>query len=251
MSTILPSMTDLHLLAPEEYRSATLAWVQTIEQPAPTAYTVFEVNGSQLTGVSFPMAAIISLLSTVRVHYIEARFLVIPSKTGGNDQFSIALYAADVNRVRISAYFQAYSWWTTPITEVIDVSAMATDQAPYALVNAWTDAWARVLPKDLKSDMFTTSFGTLEGYTFKADDFLQTLFDARDMSGMDVRIDLALHEYYPAMVEAKNTSLQQTFGLVLRLSIPQTTASSSTESRIVAVATSPFFDLSTPCPPGT
>ncbi|UOQ69983.1 hypothetical protein [Hymenobacter cellulosilyticus] len=111
-------------ITPADYRDATLNWVQTIERPTSEAYKIFEVDSTQLTAVSFPLEAIISLLSTVRVHYIEARFLVV------NDRFSIGLYATDVNHVRLSGYYQAYSWWTTPIMGAPAKSFTGTDQAP-------------------------------------------------------------------------------------------------------------------------
>ncbi|TGE25153.1 hypothetical protein E5K00_08135 [Hymenobacter aquaticus] len=241
---ILPLLPPL--LTPDDFRTATLAWIQTIEQPTATWYQMFEVGGSPLTAVSFPMETIMALLSTVRAYYIEARFMVI------NGQFSIGLYATDINHVRLSAYFPAYSWWTMPVTGEVAHSFTGVDQTPYALVQAWTTAWAQVPPPNLKTEMFATSYGTLEGYSFKAADFMQPLYEAQDMTGMDIRVDLGLHGYYPA-VTSGNSALQYTFGLVLRLSLPQPVAEQAIPMQLMASigSKSAFFDLSTPCPPGT
>ncbi|UOQ69984.1 hypothetical protein [Hymenobacter cellulosilyticus] len=103
----------------------------------------------------------------------------------------------------------------------------------------------------MKPEMFITSYGTLEGYSFKAADFMQPLFEAQDVSGLEIRVDLCLHQYYPA-VAAGDSPLQQTFGLVLRLSPPNSTEQVAQAQQTAAiVASTPFFDLSTPCPPGT
>ncbi|MCB2408047.1 hypothetical protein [Hymenobacter lucidus] len=217
----------------------------------------------RLNYVSFSTLHLSWLISTVGVRHIQVRFLVAPPSKkdpGSKARFTMALYATDALGARISAYYlpvdEDYITTTTILPEKNsegegDPSDDA-GQAPHDLVKSWVHHWTSA--PEIKSSMFANSYGPLQGYTFSLDDFLQELFEVQPFSDEQmVRISFGLHEYYPA-VPVKSGRIQ-TFGLVLRVfpAPKPTTTGANSRSEVYNVpeqSDAPFFDLSTPCPPG-
>jgi hypothetical protein len=180
--------------------------------------------------VSFPVDQIVSLISTVGIRQVKARFILVPDSKGGY-HFSLALYASDgtVNEDdRLSAYYVADPGWTgNALGQVVG------GPVPHSLAALWLTQWQEAA---ITPDLFVASTGaTLQGYNFEADDFVTALFNSQPIDGQAIRLGLGVHEFYGPNDDVTPT---QTFGLVLRLYKPGTTTSAE-----------PFFDMAAPCPP--
>ncbi|SHJ28717.1 hypothetical protein SAMN02745146_2765 [Hymenobacter daecheongensis DSM 21074] len=204
--------------------------------------------------VRFPMQHIAWLVSTVGIHHIEARFLVM-SEDEESPRFALALYAADARGLRISAYYlsapQIAATAPTPPLHALTDPGAGAEQVPHYMVKKWLANW-RDAP-ELKPDMFVNSYGPLQGYTFSVGDFMKSLFESQPYGARELWVDLGLHEYYSASLSTQAT---YTFGLVLRLYQPllqvQEASDGTADSQSPAAQQSaePFYDMSTPCPPG-
>lgn len=182
----------------------------------------FQVSGSKLLSVSFTMEQIQQLVSVVGAHYIMAKFLV----TASGSQFSLALYAADAERQRLSSYYIAGDTTVVP--------SLPGEEVPDVLANQWLENWSNASP--VTREMFASSLegAPLQGYTFDINDFLALFYDVTDIKGQTLLVHFGLHEYYRTV--SGEDKLTQTFGLVLRVKDGDT-------------STDPFYDMSAPCPP--
>lgn len=266
----LPLMTTgaitANILSPKKFARRAARWAIYVSKTNSEDLRRCFFNGEEkrLQFLSFSTRHLASLVSTVGIRHIQVRFLVDPpSKDGlvGKARFTMALYATDALGARVSAYY-------LPVDEASASAAPAPEkglaaesesgalevggQAPHDLVKGWVTNWASA--PEITSDMFFNSYGPLQGYTFSLDDFLQELFTAQPFTDEQmVRISFGLHEYYPAV--AVNSGPVQTFGLVLRVfpapAPKAATPRSEAYGAAAAQSAAPFFDLSTPCPPGT
>jgi hypothetical protein len=217
----------------------------------------------------------------------------------GQDRFTVALYATNAQGERVSAYYvsnEAISIYrphhhdallasqetsaSQPATanslgeqpqpaqderpkEIIPVDDAVV--IPNLVVQEWLEYWADA--REITPEMFRTSYGPLQGYTFSLGDFRDPLFEALPWphgrknhykDHYNLRVDFALHKYYPAVGESCEPTL--TFGLVLQLQElkriwpePVPGEYHSGEFELPAVTdeeiSDPFFDMSMPCPP--
>ena len=201
-----------------------------------------------MVNVTFPVDQMAMLVSTPGGCRIEARFLVLKDEVTAG-RFAIALYATDINNKRVSAYYKSYPG--SPIPAAVEYKTTQADsagtstlpttssgngvwavQVPHVIVENWVDYWSNT---QLIFDMFSTSYGPLQGYTFKFGDFVEPMFYNQKEDGWNLGIDLGLHDYYGP----EGTGPSYNFGLSLRFYGPNGASDKS------------FYDMSTPCPPGT
>ncbi|RIY13301.1 hypothetical protein D0T11_02375 [Hymenobacter rubripertinctus] len=199
-------------------------------------------NEVRMPYVSFPIEHIGWLISTVGSHHIEARFLVMSDGNDQKDRFVLALYAVDARGIRISAYYLAKPPKPAQLgaDNAADMNTVA-EQVPHYMVKKWLEYWNEA--GELTPEMFVNSYGLLQGYTFSVDDFMKPLFNSQPFGAQELRVGLGLHKYFSALHYSKPT---YTFGLVLRLYKPATPG----EAGAVETSSEPFYDMSTPCPPG-
>jgi hypothetical protein len=141
-------------------------------------------------------------------------------------------------------------------------------QIPHLITKDWLTYWKEA--REITPAMFHTSYGPLQGYTFSLSDFREVLFNAEPRPHKEphykhyynVRVDFGLHKYYPAVGETCEPTL--TFGLVLQLQVlkPALQEVVASETHLLQPTGAdmpeltneevgePFFDMSTPCPPG-
>lgn len=218
-------------------------------------------TGQRRAFVAYPAEQLGWLISTVGARRIEAHFLAVDDDHGGPDRFALALYATDATGEPLSAYYlssPAAHFKNQPIKGPLSTGdELDATQVPYYLVRSWLTNWASA--EKLHPDMFTTRFGTLQGYSFSIGDMMVPLFNSQPAKGAEdkreIHIDLCLHEYYSA---AKRHELTHTFGLVLRLyanakepaeKLVATDVSFEKPADQAADPSQPFYDMSTPCPP--
>ncbi|MBO2010983.1 hypothetical protein [Hymenobacter negativus] len=182
----------------------------------------FQTDSGKLLSVSFTMEQIQQLVSVVGAHYIMAKFLI----TSDGLKFTLALYAADAERNRLSSYYGAGN--------LSQVPGLPGAEVPDVLAEKWLECWSNDQP--VTSDMFTSSMpdAPLQGYAFDVNDFLALFYDLPKIDGEILLVHFGLHEYYRGTAEGDK--LTQTFGLVLRVSGQQGSSD-------------PFYDMSAPCPP--
>ncbi len=222
-------------------------------------------TGQRRAFVAYPAEQLGWLISTVGARRIEAHFLAVDDDHGGPDRFALALYATDATGEPLSAYYLSSPtalFQNQPLNGPLATGdELGATQVPYYLVRNWLANWASA--DKLHPSMFTTRFGTLQGYSFSIGDMMVPLYNSQPAAGAEdnreIHIDLCLHEYYSA---AKRHEPTRTFGLVLRLFA---NANGPTDKLVEKVATSgadfdrpadqaaapsqPFYDMSTPCPP--
>ena len=214
---------------------------------------LFVAPGSKrkMANVTFPVEQMALLVSTPGGRQIEARFLALKDEGDEVEAFAIALYATDINRKRVSAYYLSSPGNPVPApptakatrakenetagtqgdagTSDSTYDGMQAVQVPYFIVAEWTKAWDDA---SLSTSMFINNYGPLQGYTFSFGDFIKPMFQHQQEEGWYLGIDLGLHHYYAPEGPAT------TFGLALRLYGPNGASEHS------------FYDMSMPCPPG-
>jgi hypothetical protein len=267
-----------NLLSAKNFERRAARWATFItKRKAHDLHRIFQVVGEtgqeqRLTHVDFPVQHLEWLVSTVGVRNIQVRFLVAPARADQNTErqsgphFTLALYATDALGARISAFYLPIDYWKKPQKpgvqdfNVAPTAFIPQGQAPHSLVKIWVNNWTgtdTTPAPEIRTDMFANSYGPLQGYAFSLDDFMEPLFEAQkftdeEVEKLTVRISFALHEYYPAT--GKDKGLKKTFGLVLRLdssAVPNPLiAPAPHAAHVLATSMEPFFDLSTPCPPG-
>jgi len=109
-------------------------------------------------------------------------------------------------------------------------------QIPHGVAGEWINNWRAAEP--LTAAMFLTKYGYLQGYNFQRGDLMDNLFNVEQQEYQQLRVDFGLHKYYTGY-DNGDPQPTYTFGLVLRLVNPDATTSDT-----------PFFDMSTPRPPG-
>jgi hypothetical protein len=266
-----------NLISQKQFDQYTARWLTAVTS---THYQVLQrslqptdESASRMLSVTFSLQDLILLVSTVGASYIEARFLLKGEEEAGqlaenanNERFTIALYATDAHSNRVSAYYLAQD---PPVSKSSNIDSTFTDdctaddaqQVPHYVVRTWLINWQK--EPELTPALFTTGYGPLQGYRFSLDDFKQPLFSAPSINNQpplfDLRISFGLHKYYPAVPESLEPT--RTFGLVLRLNSlsvageAQVTSAKPAEAstgkpNLAAESGEPFFDMSTPCPPG-
>ena len=250
-----------HLLTQKQFECAASKWLRVLSKPhGETLENSFVTSMGRLAFATFPLQHIKYLVSTVGASYIEVRFLLLQDDVDKRRYyFTLALYATDAASSRISAYYLADK---PALNELVDLASpvQPQEQTPQALSTADDSPGASQVAHDLVKewlsywkhspavtpDLFTTAYGPLQGYRFSLGDFTQNLFDWQSSLDSVLRINFGLHRYY-----AIDTSLQQTFGLILRLYVPEAPRSTSDLATAAAPAGEPFYDLSVPCPPGS
>lgn len=242
-SPITISSTDF-----EQYSSS---WVQLInlgDQAADGLRQCFMASdGTRLPYLSMPADWVRNLLSTVGCVQVKARFLL-----NKNKQFNLVFYAVDAQNSRVSAYY-LLSLDTTDYGNMMarmygqtsssgDTPASSGDagsgsvQIPHGMAGTWIRDWRDVVK--LTPDLFSTSYGFLQGYCFERGDLLDNLFNEVPQEQQQLRVDFGLHKYYASTDTGSSPQPTYTFGLVLRLVNPDATTSDT-----------PFYDMSTPVPP--
>ncbi len=245
MSATINSLTQ------EEFDQGTANWLSILASGDTWLLNrIFQssTNNERLVNVTFPVEEMAMLVSTAGGRQIETRFLVLKDEDP-KGKFAIALYATDVNKKRVSAYYRSVPGDTVlaapapkvvPNSEAVPADGVAgggsTDdmwavQVPYFIVRQWVDAWSGAA---LTPEMFANSYGPLRGYTFTFGDFIEPMFYKQGEAGWSLGLDLGLHSYFTAHDEGPTT----TFGLALRFYGPNGSSEKS------------FYDMSMPCPPG-
>lgn len=239
-------------LAPADFEQYASAWVQLINQGAPAADALTQcfkqTDGSRMPYLSMPADWVRYLLSTVGCVQVKTRLLLDKNK-----QFCLAFYATDTQNSRISAYYLLNletTYYGNLMASMYGQTAPAGDptlssggdgsdsvQVPHGMVGDWLRNWQAA--DKLTADLFGTSYGYLQGYNFQRGDLLEGLFNEVPQERQQLRVYFGLHEYYPSTDTGSTPQPTYTFGLVLRLVNPD--ASTSGE---------PFYDMSTPVPPG-
>jgi hypothetical protein len=222
--------TSPGILSPDLFNQYADQWLNAVNASGSSelAASFLDPGNERILYVSFPIQQIISLVSTVGVRTIKARFLLAPD-AGGQPHFTIALFATDGEGAgeRLSAYYVADEYWSGG-----NATGDTGEHIPSELAAIWLSNWQDV--PDITPALFATSYGPLQGYNFDIKDFVSLLFVAQPLKDQQFRIGLSLHEYYAANGDDSTTT--QTFGLVNYLH--STSAISSS-----------YYDMSAPCPP--
>lgn len=213
------------LITPAEYQAATALWLEVISTSSTaTLQQSFAVDSAILQQVAFPIEQITSLVSTVGMVQVKAKFGLF--STGSQLRFTVILFATDINDERISSYYIS-----TESGIILDAT-LPNGLTPNFLAQTWIDNWQGVT--SVTPDLFTTPYGALQGYTFQADDFIRPFFDLQQGTQQYMYVRFGLHEYYQP--GSNGDTQARTFGLVLQLQSQGQVAD-------------PFFDISMPCPP--
>jgi hypothetical protein len=222
-----PPIASPSIVNPQQFDAGEKLWLQTVAEPSALQHAFRSGPANELLlYAGFSIEQIAQLVSTVGATHINARFLVLAGSTS-TPVFTLALYASNSLKTRLSAYYVGASGSSAGAEPGI--------QVPHALAKSWIDRWAGVKETSVTPALFATQYGPLRGYTFQIDDFLDTLFDLTTLDGSNVlRANFGLHESY-----GTDDTLQQTFGLILRT---YTTAGTPTSTR-------PLYDMTMPCPP--
>jgi hypothetical protein len=238
------------IISQTDFEQYSASWVQLINQGATATAELnesFTGPSGRLPYLSMPAPWVRDLLSTVGCVMVRVRFL-----RDANKQFCLGFYATDRQSSRISAYYLLNLETTTlgnllasmygqPTAEG-DPAVSSGDegsgsvQIPHGMAGEWIKNWQEV--DKLTPDMFGTSYGFLQGYNFQRGDLLDNLFNVESTEQQQLRVDFCLHKYY-AKSDSATPTPTYTFGLVLRLVNP-----------IARTTNTPFYDMSTPVPPG-
>lgn len=210
----------------DEFNTATAKWLDVISGPDETLLQqAFTLAGNLLCAVSYPVERLIKLVSTVGLHRVKTKFGLVAD---GNDTlFTLILFAVDENDERISSYYvnDDYRFELIPPFDSV---------VPNLLAQTWLDQWEEL--SVVEPDLFDTSYGPLQGYTFEAADFLFPLTGLDAAQGSALHARFGLHKYYRDGSFGPEEA--RTFGLLLQL---YTDGQPGPDE--------PFFDLSMPCPP--
>jgi hypothetical protein len=222
---LLPAVSPL---SPEQFDQYSTQWVSTITSAHPDVLdAAFNVKNHRALYARFPIGALTSLLSTVGVHQVKTRFLLVPQEDPNASRFAVALFAANALNERVSGYYLADALAAEPAALPEQSGGVPTPLAAQWLAR-WQEA-AAVAPA-----FFATSAGPLEGYNFTLADFLAPLRAWDSFSDLELQLGFGLHEYVGPATDAGVT---QTFGLLLRVYHTPMNRSSGLEN------------LGTPCPP--
>jgi hypothetical protein len=239
------------LLAPADFEQYSSNWVQLINQGDQAVDALRQCfaapDGARLAYLSMPASWVGNLLSTVGCVQVKARFAL-----NKNKQFNLAFYAVDAQNSRVSAYYllsletteygnlMARMYGQNSPADTPPVSSgdagSGSVQIPHGMAGDWIRSWQEV--GKLTPDLFSTSYGFLQGYCFERGDLLDNLFNVVRQEQQQLRVDFGLHKYYAGTDTASTPQPTYTFGLVLRLVNPDATTSDT-----------PFYDMSTPVPP--
>ncbi|RZK62153.1 MAG: hypothetical protein EOO59_03290 [Hymenobacter sp.] len=232
------------LLSQDDFAKYAAKWSTFIAKAKPEKLRkLFQKDDGQAQlFISFDLpTVIIPLLSTVGIAMVRTRFVRLPA---GHDapRFGVAVYAADSQGGRISAYYLGTSQWqdTAPQlkscaimpklsaghprdeihTELNQLTGTGNENSsgivPFNLAKGWICDWCwAVSEQRLDPAMFTTSYGWLLGYDFQLDDFLDPLFQMSNPQLSTVRAVFGLKRYYPAYPENLDRPAY-TFELVIR-----------------------------------
>lgn len=258
------------LLLQHQFNAYSAAWVDAVRH-GDSLPAVFQQPGQSVRSsfVRFPLQDIVWLVSTVGSQRIKVQFLLKPDAGPNADplrpRFTIALFSADAQDGRISAYYLgnnlspeqvADSEQDTqhsdamPATVTLMKEGSIDGQLPHGLAGVWLKNWVNL--DVVTPDLFTTSYGPLQGYVFDLKDFMDPLFysqsffnNPEDAQNYELRVGFGLHEFYPAFPEG--TASKKTFGLLLR--IYQKDSSKSAMALTPDSSSAPLYDLSEPSPP--
>ncbi len=188
-------------------------------------------HDTYLPFVSLPQQQLLWLLSTMGMHQIKARFVLLPAASDTQARFSVALYATGEGDTPASAYYLTDAAWQ-PVQPPFEGG-----EVPLALATEWLHNWETT--ELVAPAMFATSTTPLQGYNFAVRDFIDPLL-APDSGGSDqgLRVYFGLHAYYRATEGEQAPALGQTFGLVLRLAGAD-------------VGKAPYYDIAQAVPPGS
>jgi hypothetical protein len=250
-------MADNNTLPPavissDDFEQYTNNWVQLITQGDAALTALNESfaakDGSRAQYLSMPADWVRWLISTVGCIQVKVRFLLTKDR-----QFNLTFYATDAQNSRVSAYY-LLSLESTELGNLMAAmygqNASSSDdpkvasgntgtgsvQIPHGVAGDWVKNWQEA--DKLTPDMFATTYGFLRGYNFQRDDLMDNLFNIDSAERQQLRVDFGLHKYYAAY-DNNNPQPTYTFGLVLRLVNPDAKTSDT-----------PFYDMSTPVPPG-
>ena len=265
------------IINPQQFGDYAQAWIAAAGSGRHLA-DAFQKQGYQrLTFASFDFQTVVWLVSTVGTRQIKAQFVLVPEQPTEAGKptpsyFSIVLYAVDSLGGRISAYYLGSNAFTPlatahdSTTDIPDIFAGSKEEAnsgspvAFDLAKTWLDNWTA---HKITSELFTSNYGPLQGYTFEIGDFMDPLFYSQKYGKtQELHVCFALHEYHAAFPKQPSQSLTSTFGLVLRFygTVPidihannheQGKAAQSVHSAFAQEAGQPFYDLSTPNPPGS
>jgi hypothetical protein len=227
-------------------QTASLSEVQALFQAGNSKNRLYQTSASfDLTGTATDPSYLAALLSTPGIAQVMVRFVLLPpaelgAATPAAPRFRLVLYAADLRGGRLSAYYQSDATW-----QEIKPAQLTEFQGlvPYNLIKGWLNAWAAAATaQQLRSTLFATSYGPLQGYNFDLGDFLDPLFAAKSFTGQRLFLRFGLKTYYPAYPEGL-AAPAQAFGLVVRLYSP----SEETDGEELS---GPSYDVAKPYPPG-
>ena len=258
-------MFDLTCLNPVAFNTASAAWTDAVAREESLLHYFQDSSenppplpAEKLQYVTFSVQDMIALVSTVGVRYIRAQFILLPTPLGidTSPRFTVVLYALDSLKCRISAYFAGNV--TMEAMKPSKPSNGNDGAVPFDLVQTWLKAW-QTLP-DVKSDMFGTNYGPLQGYIFDLRDFIDPLFPPMsDPNLYELRVYFGLHCY--KITSGSNVESDETVGLVLSVQKKETARlplrfnrnkslllSGNTDQ--VADGDDGYYDLSHPNPPG-
>ncbi len=219
------ALSSTKLLDQHQFDKYAAAWSRHVSRHQDLTSVFQQPDGSPLRALSFSFEALQHLLSTVGARRVKAQFLLKRDGQSGEKLFTLALYATDASDGRISAYYLAqYLPLPAPapvVDETVETAVRVADdqaddlgtQIPNELVHTWLDNWKKAAP--ITAAMFGSNYGPLTGYTFDIDDFLNSFFYANKFKSKELLVLFGLHQHYPAFPDCY--SLQQTFGLVLRI----------------------------------
>ncbi len=238
-------------ISSDKFEQYTTNWIQLITQGDAALALLNESfaakDGSRLQYLSMPADWVRWLISTVGCTQVKTRFLLNEDK-----QFNLAFYATDAQNSRVSAYY-LLNLDSTALGNLLatmygrgsssDNSAVSSGdegsgsvQIPHGVAGYWVKHWQEA--EQLTPAMFATKYGFLQGYNFQRGDLMDNLFNIDSQEHQQLRVDFGLHKYY-AHYDNDNPQPTYTFGLVLRLVNPDASTSDT-----------PFYDMSTPVPPG-
>ena len=245
-------MADKHpiTISSADFEQYTSNWVQLITQGDAAQDTLKKCfttdKGNRLLYLSMPAEWVCWLISTVGCTQVKTGFML-----DNNQQFNLAFYATDAQNSRVSAYYLLNLDSTDYGNAIAKVYGRSSNdsapvssgdegsgsvQIPHGVAGEWINNWRAAEP--LTAAMFLTKYGYLQGYNFQRGDLMDNLFNVEQQEYQQLRVDFGLHKYY-AGYDNGDPQPTYTFGLVLRLVNPDATTSDT-----------PFFDMSTPRPPG-
>lgn len=216
----------VHILDQQQFDKYAAAWSRHVSHHQDLSAVFQQPGGGQMQAVRFSFETLEYLLSTVGAQRIKARFVLQEDEHSREKRFSLVLYATDAMDGRVSAYYLAQPMPPAPTQPALeigdapekayepeDLTTSLGDQIPNELVHTWLNNWKGA--SLITSDMFSSSYGPLTGYTFSMGDFLNSFFYASPEKTKELLVLFGLHQHYPAFPDCY--TLKQTFGMVLRI----------------------------------